>query len=135
MTVRGLLNSGTPHLEVFSKSFPFHAGPQFLHVRTESLDELPTDLSCCEYLTLQGLCLVQHAGQFYRCLPLHSRCRLFNHFVHFASGRFKMIPRRVFLEIALLILHRSLLPSVVFPWSVLHANILLSVFAHSLFVP
>lgn len=46
-----------------------------------------------------------------------------------------MIPRRVFLEIALLILHRSLLPSVVFPWSVLHANILLSVFAHSLFVP
>lgn len=35
-------------------------------MRNESLGELPTDPSCCEYLTLQGLCLVQHAGQFYR---------------------------------------------------------------------
>lgn len=59
----------------------------------------------------------------------------FNHFVHFVSRRFKMITTNVFLEIALLILHRSLLPSIVFPWSILLANILLSVFAHSLFVP
>lgn len=46
-----------------------------------------------------------------------------------------MITRNVFLEIALLILHRSLLPSIVSLWSILLANILLSVVARSLFVP
>lgn len=46
-----------------------------------------------------------------------------------------MIRRSVFLEIALLSLRRSLLSSIVFLLSVLHASILLFVFAHFLFVP